>query len=64
LEALALYQRHAKAQVYGANLSVVLDVEPEDPDEEETPGALRPLARMHELSWLRFFVTVRRRRLT
>lgn len=49
------YHRQVYAQIHGPHLSVILDIEPVRPGEEEAAAALRMLGRMRELYGPRFF---------
>jgi hypothetical protein len=54
-EVTEYYHRHVYAQLHGPQLSVILDLEPIRPGEEETQAALRLLGRMRRLYGPRFF---------
>lgn len=57
-EVTEYYHRFVCAQIHGPDLSVVLDVEPIRPGEEEAAAALRLLGRMRRLYGPRFFDAV------
>jgi hypothetical protein len=52
------YHRQVYAQLHGPDFSVVLDVEPIQPDEDESQAALRLLGRLRRLHGPRFFDVV------
>jgi len=52
------YHRQVYAQIHGPELSVILDVEPIRPGEDEAAAALRMLGRMRRLYGPRFFDVV------
>jgi hypothetical protein len=58
VEVTEYYHRQVYAQLNGPNLSVVLDVEPIRPGEDEAAAALRLLGRMRRLYGPRFFDAV------
>ncbi len=57
-EVLEYYHRQVYAQIHGPEFSVILDVEPIRPGEEEAQAALRMLGRMRRLYGPRFFDAV------
>lgn len=52
------FHRQVYAQIHGPGLSVILDIEPIRPDEDESQAALRLLGRMRRLYGPRFFDVV------
>src|SRR5512146_277735 len=52
------YHRHVYAQMHGPEFSVILDLEPIRPGEEEARAALRLLGRMRRTYGPRFFDVV------
>ncbi len=57
-EVIEYYHRHVYAQMNGPDFSVVLDLEPMRPGEEEAAAALRLLGRLRRLYGVRFFDVV------
>ncbi len=58
VEVTEYYHRQVYAQLHGPNLSIILDLEPIGPGEEEAAAALRLLGRMRRLYGPRFFDAV------
>jgi hypothetical protein len=58
LEVTEYYHRHVYAHLHGPDFSVILDLEPLRPGEEETQAALRLLGRLRRLYGPRFFDAV------
>lgn len=58
VEVTEYYHRQVYAQLHGPNLSIILDLEPIRPGEEEAGAALRLLGRMRRLYGPRFFDAV------
>jgi len=56
--AIEYYHRQVYAQIHGPDLSVILDVEPIRPGEDEAAAAVRMLGRMRRLYGPRFFDVV------
>ena len=57
-EVVEFYHRMVYAQIHGPSFSVVLDLEPVRPGEDECAAALRLLGRMRRLYGVRFFDAV------